>query len=140
MKTPDDDPSICLLPVFSSRVPAGFPSPAEDHIEGKLDLNQHLIRRPAATFIVRASGESMRDAGIFDADLLIVDRSLTPVAGDVVIAVLRGELTVKRLARSGPNTWRLAAANASFPDLPVDEDGCEIWGVVTSSIRRHCQR
>ena len=140
MQTPAADPSICLLPVFSSRVPAGFPSPAEDHVEGKLDLNQHLIRRPAATFFVRASGESMRDAGIFDGDLLVIDRSLTPQVGDVVIAVVRGDLTVKRLARAGRNAWRLAAANAAFPDIPVDEDGCEIWGVVTNSIRRHCRR
>lgn len=71
-----DSPSKLRLNVFSSRVPAEFPSPADDHIEGKLDLNEHLVRRPAATFFVRASGESMRDAGIFDGDLLIIDRSI----------------------------------------------------------------
>lgn len=140
MQKPVDDPSLCFLSVFSSQVPAGFPSPAEDHVEGKLDLNQHLIRRPAATFFVRASGESMRDAGIFDGDLLVIDRSLTPQVGDVVIAVVQGDLTVKRLARARGDAWRLVAANAAFPDIPVDEEGCEIWGVVTNSIRRHCQR
>lgn len=140
MYTPSDDPSVCFLPVFSSRVPAGFPSPAEDHLEGKLDLNQHLIRRPAATFFVRASGESMRDAGIFDGDILVIDRSITPVAGDVVIAVLHGDLTVKRLMKAGPEAWALKAENAAFPNIPVDEEGCEIWGVVTNSIRRHCLR
>ena len=121
-------------------MPAGFPSPAEDHLEGKLDLNQHLIRRPAATFFVRASGESMRDAGIFDGDILVIDRSITPVAGDVVIAVLHGDLTVKRLMKAGPEAWALKAENAAFPNIPVDEEGCEIWGVVTNSIRRHCLR
>lgn len=140
MYTPSDDPSVCFLPVFSNRVPAGFPSPAEDHLEGKLDLNQHLIRRPAATFFVRASGESMRDAGIFDGDILVIDRSITPVAGDVVIAVLHGDLTVKRLMKAGPEAWALKAENAAFPNIPVDEEGCEIWGVVTNSIRRHCLR
>ena len=135
-----EDPPLCLLPVFSNRVPAGFPSPAEDHVEGKLDLNQHLIQRPASTFFVRASGESMRDAGIFDGDLLVIDRSIAPLVGDVVIAVLHGELTVKRLAKSDNQSWKLKAENPSFPDLPVDEFGCEIWGVVTSSIRKHCQR
>ena len=83
---------ICLAHI------GGFPSPADDHIEGKLDLNRHLIRRPAATFFIRAQGESMKDAGIFDGDLLIVDRGIVPRAGDIVIAVLHGELTVKRLA------------------------------------------
>ena len=82
----------------------------------------------------------MRDAGIFDGDLLVIDRSLMPQVGDVVIAVVGGDLTVKRLARARGNVWRLAAANAAFPDIPVDEEGCEIWGVVTNSIRRHCLR
>lgn len=72
-----DSPPKLELPLFSANVPAGFPSPADDHIEGKLDLNEHLVRRPAATFFVRASGESMRDAGIFDGDLLIIDRGVS---------------------------------------------------------------
>ena len=71
-----DHPTELALPLYGSRVPAGFPSPADDHIEGKLDLNLHLIRRPAATFFIRAQGESMRDAGIFDGDLLVVDRAI----------------------------------------------------------------
>lgn len=87
------------LPLFSAFVPAGFPSPADDHIEGKLDLSEHLVHRPAATFFVRASGESMRDVGIFDGDLLIIDRSITPKSDDIVIAVLHGSLTVKRLKK-----------------------------------------
>lgn len=127
------------LPLFSSPVEAGFPSPADDHLEGKLDLNEHLVRRPAATFFLKAVGESMVGAGIFDGDLLIVDRSITAQAGDIVIAAVHGELTVKRLSRVG-NQWQLAAENPAFPALPIVDENCEIWGVVTRSIRQHCGR
>lgn len=132
-------PSKLRLPLYSSSVPAGFPSPADDHIEGKLDLNEHLIRRPAATFFVRASGQSMRDAGIFDGDLLIIDRSITPKSDHIVIASIHGELTVKRLQKSD-DEWLLVPANPKFPKIRLDDVGCEIWGVVTHSIRRHCGR
>jgi len=134
-----DSPLILELPMFSAHVPAGFPSPADDHIEGKLDLNEHLVRRPAATFFVRASGESMRGVGIFDGDLLIIDRSVTPKPDDIVIAILQGDLTVKRLKKVA-GQWHLAAENKEYPTLPVGEGDCEIWGVVTHSIRRHCGR
>ena len=134
-----DQPSDLALPLYGSRVPAGFPSPADDHIEGKLDLNLHLIRRPAATFFIRGQGESMRDAGIFDGDLLVVDRAIAPQAGDIVIAVLHGELTVKRLRKSN-GALILYAENPDFPDIALDDAGCEAWGVVTHSIRRHCAR
>lgn len=127
------------LVIFSSKVAAGFPSPADDHIEGKLDLNLHLIRRPAATFFVRAEGESMKDAGIFAGDLLVVDRGIQPQPEDVVIAVVHGELTVKRLIRRD-SEWILKAENTDFPDMPLAETGCEIWGVITHSIRHHCAR
>jgi DNA polymerase V len=134
-----DHPTTLELPLFGSPVEAGFPSPADDHIEGKLDLNEHLVRRPAATFFVRAAGESMRGAGIFDGDLLVIDRGITPQPDDIVIAVVHGELTVKRLQRQD-GAWQLAAENPNFPTLPICDDGCEIWGVVTNSIRRHCGR
>jgi DNA polymerase V len=134
-----DIPLKLELPLFGSPVEAGFPSPADDHIEGKLDLNEHLIRRPAATFFVRAAGESMRDAGIFDGDLLVIDRGISPKPEDIVIAVVHGELTVKRLQKIAGN-WQLTAENPKFPSLPMHDDGCEIWGVVTHSIRRHCGR
>lgn len=127
------------LPLYAARVPAGFPSPADDHLDRRLDLNEHLVRRPAATFFVRAEGESMMGAGIFDGDILIVDRSLTPRRGDIVIAVLHGELTVKRLATTRGRRL-LKADNPAHPDLSLDEAGCEIWGVVTHSIRCHCPR
>jgi len=134
-----DAPSKLLLNAFSSSVPAGFPSPADDHIEGKLDLNEHLIRRPSATFFVRASGESMHNAGIFDGDLLIIDRGITAKSDDIVIASIHGELTVKRLRQSA-DAWLLVPENPNFPAIALDESGCEIWGVVTHSIRRHCGR
>lgn len=134
-----DSPSKLRLCVFSSSVPAGFPSPADDHIEGKLDLNEHLVRRPAATFFVRASGESMKDAGIFDGDLLVIDRSVSPKSDDIVIASIHGELTVKRLQQSGKE-WLLVPANTDYPVMRLDGADSEIWGVVTHSIRRHCGR
>src|SRR5215467_9290763 len=87
----------CLL--FLVPVSAGYPSPADDYLEGSLDLNQHLITHPTATFFVRVAGESMREAGIHSGDVLIVDRALTPSDGSVVIAVVNGDLTVKRLSK-----------------------------------------
>lgn len=123
----------CPLPLFSSTVRAGFPSPAEDFVEGSLDLNKHLIEHPAATFFMRVSGDSMTGAGIYPDDLLVVDRSLKAVAGNIVIAVLHGELTVKRLAKE-KEAWFLKAENPDYPRFELPEDA-EIWGVVTSSIR-----
>lgn len=132
-------PSALPLHLYAMRVPAGFPSPAEDFLEGKLDLNEHLVRHPAATYFVRAEGESMKDVGIFCGDLLVIDRSIQPNSGDVVIAVVDGDLTVKRLMKA-PNGWRLCAANPSFADIPLATNGCDIWGVVTHSVRQHCGR
>ena len=86
------------LPLYSSKVPAGFPSPADDHMEEKLDLNTHLVKHPTATFFVKASGDSMVGAGIHSGDILIVDRSLNPKSGKIVIAAIDGQLTVKRLS------------------------------------------
>jgi len=134
-----DRPSALALTLYTSRVPAGFPSPADDHLDGKLDLNEHLVRRPAATFFVRATGESMKDAGIFDGDLLVVDRSLRPQANDIVIAVVHSELTVKRIKKP-QGAWTLTAENPDYPDILLDDAGCEVWGVVTHSIRCHCAR
>lgn len=131
-----DRPSERALPLFETRVPAGFPSPADDHVDRNLDLNEHLIRHPAATYFVRAEGESMRDAGIFSGDLLVVDRSLQPRANDIVIAIVFGELTVKRLVGTA-HGWRLIAANPAYADLSLQGDSCEIWGVVIHSIRTH---
>lgn len=131
--------SLALV-LYSSKVRAGFPSPADDHTDGELDLNELVVRRPAATFYARAEGDSMRDAGIFDGDLLVVDRSLRPDHGDIVVAVLNGCLTVKRVSRSG-SRWFLASANPAYPGVPIPEDDeCLVWGVVTFSLRQHCAR
>ena len=125
--------TVIELPLYSSRVPAGFPSPADDYIEAKLDLNQHLIKRPSATFFARADGDSMRGRGIFSGDLLIVDRSVKPLHGHIVIASIHGELTCKLL---DTRARCLVAANRNYPPIPITEDcGFYIEGVVTSSIR-----
>jgi len=118
-------------PLFTSGVSAGFPSPAEDYIEGRLDLNELMVQHPAATFFVRVAGDSMVNAGIHDGDILVVDRSLEPAHGKVVIAVVEGELTVKRLfAKNG--TVRLLAENPDYPSIELSGDsGFEVWGVVT---------
>jgi len=122
------------LPLFLCRVSAGYPSPAEDHIEKRLDLNELLVKHPAATFFVRVAGDSMTGAGINHNDILVVDRSLEPANGKVVIAVLNGELTVKRLFRNG-ESFRLVPDNPAYPALELTEgESCEIWGVVTSVI------
>lgn len=121
----------CPLPLADSSVPAGFPSPADDYMEGSLDLNKHLVKHPAATFFVRVSGESMIDAGIHNEDILIVDRSLEPRDGKVVIAVLDGELVVKRLKRQ-KGAWVLMPENSDFDVIePAAGSTFEIWGVVT---------
>lgn len=122
------------LPFFMSRVAAGFPSPAEDYQEGPLDLNRHLIRRPAATFLVKVTGDSMIGDGMFEGDLLIVDRSLKPGPGRVVIAIVEGDLLVKRLLNEGGSPV-LASSNPNYPPLTFSEEAqLEIWGTVTHVI------
>ena len=123
------------LPLFSARVAAGFPSPAEDHLESRLDLNQHLIRNPSSTFFVRAAGESMMEAGIYDQDLLIVDRSIEKRNHRGVIATRNGEFTVKRLVQDEEGIC-LVAENLEFDNIPIRVDSdFSIWGVVTHIIR-----
>lgn len=127
-------PSERRVPLFLTRVQAGFPSPAEDFIEGTLDLNAHLVHHPAATFLLRVSGESMTGVGIFPDDILIVDRSIIPVSGHIVIAVVAGDLTVKRLEKKAGRV-RLLPENPAFePIIPSEGDELEIWGVVAHAI------
>lgn len=124
------------VPLFSQAVRAGFPSPASDYIESSLDFNDLLINETATTFVVRAEGESMLGAGIFPGDFLVVDRSLVARAGDVVIAALDGEFTVKRL-RQSEGRFVLAPENPAYPIVAVDENSeLSIWGVVTFVIHR----
>ena len=122
------------IPLYNNKVAAGFPSPADDYLEDKIDLNQYLIKHPASTFLVRASGESMKGAGIFPDDILVVDRSLKAENGKVVIAVVDGELTVKRYVKKGKNIL-LKPENDSFDPIVINDDSeAYIWGVVTNVI------
>lgn len=116
-------------------VRAGFPSPALDAGAQRIDLNAVLVRHPLATFVMRVSGDSMREAGIEDGDTVVVDRALRPAHGMVVVAVVDGDFTVKRLHRRGASL-RLQAANPGYPDiLPRDGQTLEIWGVVVHCIK-----
>lgn len=134
-KLPLQPPRVAR-PLFLSRVPAGFPSPADDYVEGALDLNEHLIAHREATFFVRVKGHSMTGAGIRDGDLLVVDRSLEPASGDIVVAVVDGELTVKRLWRRAGRV-RLLAEHPGFAPIEFREgQELTVWGVVTSVIHR----
>ncbi|CDZ76587.1 LexA repressor [Legionella massiliensis] len=131
-----DKPMLAKLPLYASSVRAGFPSPADDYIEMHIDLNEHLIQHQASTFIVRASGDSMTGAGIQSGDLLIVDRSLTPTHGKIVIAAVNGELTVKRLS-STQGRIQLLPDNERYPPIDISEDlEMVIWGVVTFVIHQ----
>jgi DNA polymerase V len=126
------------LPLQNCSVPAGFPSPAEDYVEHKLDLNSYLVTHPAATFFVRASGNSMTGANIYDGDLLIVDRSIEATHNDIVIAVVLGEITVKRLHYLRGEI-ALVPENESYQTIFINEHSdLHIWGVVTNAI--HCVR
>lgn len=123
--------SMNSLPLYSSKVQAGFPSPADDYIERYLDLNSEFIKHPFATFLLRATGDSMIEAGIFSNDILVVDRSLEPVDGKIVIAALNGELTVKRLSCQKGRV-QLLAANPNYTPIDItEEQDIVIWGVVT---------
>ena len=129
-----DQSTRCKRPLFMVPVSAGFPSPAEDYIEGKLDLNEYLVKHPAATFFVKVTGNSMIDAGIHDGDILIVDRSLKPVNKRVVIAIVNGELTVRRIRVTKDKVF-LISENKDYKPLQVEEEmGFEVWGVVTNVI------
>jgi DNA polymerase V len=122
---------------YASRVAAGFPSPADDHLERPIDLNEHLVPHPAATFVVRVAGDSMTGAGIRDGDLLVVDRSREAKSGSIVVAVVDGELTVKRL-RLGRRGVRLEAENPAYAPIELREGtDLVIWGVVAHAIRSY---
>lgn len=124
------------LPLAGDKVSAGFPSPAEDFAAKRIDLSALLVTHPQATFLLRVRGDSMRDAGIFDGDLIVVNKALKPRHGHIVVAVVDGEFTVKRLhLRDG--RVKLKAANSTYPDItPKDGQTLEVWGVVTSTIKR----
>lgn len=122
------------LPLFEG-VRAGFPSPAADFIDVSIDLNKHLIKHPSATFYARAKGDSMKDAGIFDGDLLIVDKSIDPADGKIAICYLNGEFTVKRIKKEKDEVW-LIPANTAYQPIKMEEgSSLTIWGIVTHVIK-----
>jgi len=129
-----DTATNTTLPLFLSPVAAGFPSPADDFLDKKLDLNEHLIKHPASTFFVKVKGDSMVKAGIHPGDILVVDRSLEPLDKKIVIAILDGEFTVKRIQKKGSQLF-LASENENYQPIEVtDGADFEIWGVVTTVI------
>lgn len=135
----DNATAQSLLPMCGS-VSAGFPSPAADYADEQLDLNAYCIINRAATFIVRVSGDSMRDAGIFDTDIAVVDRSLTPKNNDIIIGIVEGEFTIKRLVIHGFDTW-LYPENDQFQPIKITENaGFRVWGVVTRVIHSFGKR
>ena len=129
-----DTASKQSLPLYLSRIKAGFPSPAEDYVDKKLDLNEHLIKHPASTFFVKVKGDSMVGAGINSGDILIVDRSLEPKDKRIVVAVVNGDFTVKRISKRG-DKLSLLSENPKYSPIEI-KDGMdfEVWGVVVHVI------
>ena len=124
------------IPLLSDSVSAGFPSPADDYTEESIDLNEYLIANPFSTFFLRVKGDSMIDSGIKDKDLIIVDKSLTAKPGNIVIAMIDGEFTIKRLSRNNNEVY-LKSENRNYPDFNFRSHlDIQIWGVVIYSI--HC--
>lgn len=136
--TSDESAPACAVPLFLVSVSAGFPSPAEDYLDGKLDLNDYLIKHRAATFFLRAAGDSMTGAGIHHGDILIVDRSLDPADNNIVIAVLDGELTVKRIRKSADGLLLMPENKRYAPVRVTEEMDVAIWGVVTNVVHSLC--
>lgn len=128
--TPAEHLQKITLPLFLDRVPCGFPSPAQDYVESRIDLNKLLIAHPSATYFIRVSGHSMSDANVNEGDLLVVDSALTAVDGDIVVAAVDGEFTVKKL-RTHP-VLQLVPMNPNYQPITFqDEESLEIFGVVT---------
>ena len=123
------------LPLISSGISAGFPSPALDFIDLSIDLNKHLIKHPSATFYGRVKGESMKDAGIHDGHLLVIDKSIEPIDGKIAVCYIDGEFTLKRIKLNKKGLW-LMPANEKYEPIKVEEhNDLKIWGVVTHVIK-----
>jgi DNA polymerase V len=128
--------SALAIPLYASHISAGFPSPADDYIEAELDLNSLMVRNPPDTFMVRAKGDALSGAGILDGDVLVVDRSIGPKHGMIVVAVVNGEMCVLRLDRKS-GSWVLDPENRDFQPLRIRPgQDLEIWGVVTGMVRK----
>ncbi|EFN4618895.1 translesion error-prone DNA polymerase V autoproteolytic subunit [Escherichia coli] len=132
--SPTELRQIVALPLFSDLVPCGFPSPAQDYVEKRIDLNELLVQHPSATYFVKSSGDSMIGAGIGNGDLLVVDRSRKPGHGDIVIAAIDGEFTVKRL-QLHPVVMLVPENSTYAPIMIKGEDTLDIFGVVTFIVK-----
>ncbi len=130
----EDAPPLAL-PLYESLVPAGFPSPADDYIDLKFDVNHYLVRKPCATYFAKISGDSMTGAGIFDGDIIVVDRSLQPSDGKIVVVALDGEFTVKRIRYKGSEVI-LYPENDKYQPIKIDRQQFDCWGVVTGMVRK----
>ena len=130
------DKKVLDIPFYQSNVPAGFPSPAENFMDLDLNLQDYLVQNPSATFCVRVTGDSMQNAGIFSGDVMVVDRSLEPKNNTIVLAVLDGEFTVKRIQKKGEELF-LKPENKDFKPIKVTEEmNFQVWGVVTHIIHK----
>lgn len=134
--SPSHAPSRAFVPLFESRPACGMPSPADDFVEQKLDLNELLITNTAATFFVRVEGDSMKNAGIFSGDLLIIDRSVQPFHNSIVLAVVDGEFTVKRFCKDGERVALLPENSSCQPIIVTEDMDFSVWGVVTNVIHK----
>ena len=131
-----DDSQSVELPYYDTKVQAGFPSPAEDHLEQRLDLNTLVIDNPSATFFVRVAGESMRGIGITDGDILVVDRSIESWENRIVVAVIDSEFTIKRFTKRN-GTVVLEAENPDYPSIRITEEiDYSVWGVVCWTLKK----
>ncbi len=123
------------LPLVSKGISAGFPSPASDFIDINIDLNKHLIKHPSSTFYANVKGDSMKDEGIFDEDLLVIDKSLDPSNGKIAVCFIDGDFTVKKIKLENGECW-LVPANDKYPTIKITSDNeLIIWGIVTHVIK-----
>ena len=131
-----EDINLNSVPLYGDTVPAGFPSPADDYLDMDLNLHDYLVQHPAATFCVRAVGDSMVDAGIHSSDVMVVDRALKPKNNDIVLAVINGEFTVKRIKKN-ENELYLMPANENYRPVKITQEmNFQVWGVVTFIIHK----
>ena len=123
------------IPLFEGGVSAGFPSPAQDFSEHSIDLNLALIKNPVSTFFTRVSGDSMKDLGIFNGDLLVIDKSLDPIDGKIAVCFIDGEFTLKRISLEKESCWLMPANDNYKPIKVTEENDFIVWGIVTYSIK-----
>ncbi len=136
IRFPAPESKPCPLPIDAAKIPAGFPSPAADYENGRLDINTYLIRNPVATFFFTVEGRSMEGAEIFDGDIVVVDRSITPRHGHIVVAFINGERLLKRLYRRAHRV-ALISENPDFPPIEIREDAeFVVWGVIVGKFKR----